>query len=253
MSGEFLSETLDYVRRQIAEVAVAAGRKSEDIRLVAVSKTRPSKAIRSAVNYGQLDFGENYVQEWKEKAGELTDVEGIQWHIVGALQSNKVRDIVNRAALIHSVDRTRILDEIAGRAESPQPVLIQVNIADEDQKAGCQPEMAINLVRHAIETGLTPPRGLMTVPPESEDPEDARQWFRALRELRDDIRAILEDEYPEAAADFTELSMGMSHDLKQAIEEGSTIVRIGTAIFGARPARSEFDDIYDAELQAELA
>jgi len=252
MSGEFLSETLDYVRRHIAEVAVAAGRSSEEIRLVAVSKTRPPKAIQSAMNYGQLDFAENYVQEWKTKAQELENNPELRWHIIGSLQSNKVRDVAGRAALIHSVDRTRIIDEIAGRTDTPQPILIQVNLADEDQKAGCQPEMALNLVRHAIETGLTPPHGLMMVPPESSDPEDARPWFRKLRELRDDIREVLEEEYPEFAPNFKELSMGMSHDLKQAIEEGATIVRIGTAIFGARPVKGAFEPPIEEELPAEM-
>lgn len=252
MSGEFLSETLEYVRRHIAEVAVAAGRSSEEIRLVAVSKTRPPKAIESAVNYGQLDFGENYVQEWQRKATDLREMTSIRWHIIGALQSNKVREVAGRAALIHSVDRVRIIDEIAGRTDEPQPILIQVNIADEEQKSGCPPEMAINLVRRAIETGLTPPLGLMTVPPESEDPEDARLWFRKLRELRDEIREILEEEYPDFAPQFKELSMGMSHDLKQAIEEGATIVRIGTAIFGARPARGAFELPVEDELPADM-
>lgn len=252
MSGEFLSETLDYVRRHIAEVAVAAGRSSEEIRLVAVSKTRPPKAIQSAVNYGQFDFGENYVQEWKTKANELENIPEIQWHIVGSLQANKVREVVGRAALIHSVDRTRIIDEIAGRADKPQPILIQVNLADEEQKAGCQPELAINLVRHAIETGLTPPHGLMMVPPESNDPESARPWFRKLRELRDEIRAVLDEEYPEFAPNFKELSMGMSHDLKQAVEEGATIVRIGTAIFGARPSKGAYELPIEEELPAEM-
>lgn len=238
MSGEFLSETLEYVRLRVADAAVSSGRLSSDVRLVAVSKTRPEKALRSAYGYGQLDFAENYVQEWATKADELADLPDLQWHFVGALQSNKVREIVNKVALIHSVDRAKLIDEIAGRAESPQPILIQVNIAGEAQKAGCTPDEALLLVRHAISTGLTPPMGLMTVPPESENPEDARPYFRALRALRDDIKQALVEDFPEAAEAFHELSMGMSHDLPQAIEEGATIVRIGTAIFGARPSKS---------------
>lgn len=252
MSGEFLSETLEYARRQIADVAVAAGRKSEEIRLVAVSKTRPPKAIESAISYGQVEFGENYVQEWCEKADALAAYPQIKWHIVGNLQSNKVREVVGRAALIHSVDRVRIIDEIAGRADEPQPILIQVNIADEEQKSGCRPEEAINLVRRAIDSGFTPPLGLMGVPPAAEDPEDSRIWFRKLRELRDEIREILEEEYPEFAPNFKELSMGMSHDLKQAIEEGATIVRIGTAIFGARPMKGAYERPIEDELPAEM-
>lgn len=238
MSGEFISETLEYVRRRIAEVAAASGRSSEEVRLVAVSKTRPAKALRSSVQYGQIDFAENYVQEWAEKSQELGDLPQIQWHFVGALQSNKVRELVNRVALIHSVDRAKLIDEIAGRAEHPQPILIQVNVAGEAQKGGCSPEEAFAVVRHAAATGMTPPMGLMTIPPEVEDPEMSRVWFRRLRELRDEIAIALADEFPEAAANFRELSMGMSHDMQQAIEEGATIVRVGTAIFGARPSRS---------------
>lgn len=237
MSGEFLSETLEYVRRRVAEAAVASGRSSEDVCLVAVSKTRPSKAVRSAHAYGQVDFAENYTQELSQKAEELNDIDGLRWHFVGGLQSNKVREIVNKVALIHSVDRAKLIDEIAGRADAPQPILIQVNIAGEPQKSGCLPEEALALVRHAVSTGLTPVKGLMAVPPDVEDPEEARQWFRKLRELRDEIRVDLEGDHPEAAAEFKELSMGMSHDLQQAIEEGATIVRIGTAIFGARPSK----------------
>ena len=237
MSGEFLSETLDYVRRRVAEAAVASGRSSGDICLVAVSKTRPPRALRSAFNYGQLDFAENYVQEWAEKFEEMGDLDGVRWHFVGGLQSNKVREIVNRVSLIHSVDRVKLIDEIAGRAEAPQPILIQVNIAGEPQKSGCLPEEALLLVRHALSTGLTPVLGLMAVPPDAEDPEDVRPWFRRVRELRDEIREALAEEFPEEMASFKELSMGMSHDLTQAIEEGATIVRVGTAIFGARPSK----------------
>lgn len=252
MSGASLNGTLKYVRRRVAELANDAGRSADDVRLIAVSKTRPAKAIRAAHKYEQIDFGENYVQEWQDKAEELKDLDDIQWHIIGPLQSNKVRYVVGKATVLHGVDRKKIVDEIAGRAEEPQAVIIQVNLAGESQKAGCSPEMTALLVRQAIDTGYVLPIGLMTVPPENEDPEAARPYFRKLRELRDEIRKMLDEEYPEFAPQFKELSMGMSHDMQQAIEEGATMVRIGTAIFGARPVRGSYNPPIEDELPSEL-
>lgn len=252
MSGASLKGTLEYVRRRVAELANDAGRNAEDVRLIAVSKTRPAKAIRAARRYEQIDFGENYVQEWRDKAEELKDLEDIQWHIIGSLQSNKVRYVVGKAAVIHGVDRRKIIDEIAGRAEQPQDIILQVNLSGEPQKSGCDPEMVEILVRHAIESEYAVPIGLMTIPPEDPDPEAARPYFRKLRELRDQIREMLEEEYPEYASRFKELSMGMSHDMQQAIEEGATMVRIGTAIFGARPVRGSYNPPIEEELPAEM-
>lgn len=252
MSGASLKGTLEYVRRTVAELANDAGRHADDVRLIAVSKTRPAKAIRAARRYGQIDFGENYVQEWQDKADELTDVDDIQWHIIGSLQSNKVRYVVGKAAVIHGVDRKKIIDEIAGRAEQPQSIILQVNLSGEPQKAGCDPEMTEILVRHAIESEYAVPIGLMTIPPENPDPEAARPYFRKLRELRDQISEMLEEEYPDFAPKFKELSMGMSHDMKQAIEEGATMVRIGTAIFGARPVRGSYSPPIEDELPQEM-
>lgn len=252
MSGASLKGTLEYVRRRVAELANDAGRHADDVRLIAVSKTRPAKAIRAARRYGQIDFGENYIQEWQDKSEELQDVEDIQWHVIGSLQSNKVRHVVGKAAVIHGVDRKKIIDEIAGRAEQPQPIIIQVNLSGEIQKSGCDPEMAEILVRHAIESEYAVPIGLMTIPPENPDPEAARPYFRKLRELRDAIREVLDEEYPDAAPQFKELSMGMSHDMQQAIEEGATMVRIGTAIFGARPVRGSYNPPLEDELPQEM-
>ncbi len=191
------------------------------VTLVAVSKTQPADAIREAFAAGQRDFGENYVQEWREKADALSDLEGLRWHFVGSLQTNKVKYLAGRVALVHTVDRIDLGREIAKRWERAggrARVLVEVNLGGEASKGGCRPGDAPDLVAGLRELPALEVAGLTCIPPPDDDP---RPHFRALRRLRD-------------ALGLAELSMGMSGDYPVAIEEGATIVRVGTAIFGER-------------------
>ncbi len=194
------------------------------VTLVAVSKAQPAAAIREAHAAGQRHFGENYVQEWRDKAQALADLGDLAWHFVGSLQTNKVKYLVGRVALVHTVDRLDLAREISRRsvqAGATTPVLVEVNVAAEPSKAGCAPAEVPALVAAARELPGLEVRGLMCIPPAEGDP---RAHFRALRALRERLA-------------LAELSMGMSADYRTAIEEGATIVRVGTAIFGERPAR----------------
>ena len=192
------------------------------VTLVAVSKTQPADAIREAYAAGQRHFGENYAQEWRAKAEQLTDLPELVWHFIGSVHTNKAKVLAGAVAWVHTVDRVELARELSKRCAqrgATLRVLLEVNIASEPQKAGCAPgdaELLANEVRSLPALEL---RGLMCVPPAEGDP---RPHFRALRELAAKLR-------------LPDLSMGMSGDWREAIEEGSTIVRIGTAIFGARP------------------
>ena len=203
---------LAQVNERIARAAARAGRDLRQIKLVAVSKTQPVSAIRAAIDAGHRIFGENYAQKLRDKAVELPDAE---WHFIGALQSNKVKMLAGKVALIHTCDRVSLAKELARRG--PQRVLLEVNVGREPQKAGVLPEDAPALLEQI--RGLVQVEGLMCIPPAEGDP---RRHFRALRELAEKLGV-------------KELSMGMSADYETAIEEGATIVRVGTAIFGARP------------------
>ncbi len=194
------------------------------VHLVAVSKRKPTSLIVEALEADCVDFGENYVQELADKAAELTSHELIRWHFIGHLQRNKVKLLLRaKPALVHGVDSERLLTEINKRAEAPVNVLLQVNVSGEASKSGCSPEDVRPLVEHASTLDNVRVRGLMTMPPPGDD-DVSRGCFRELRALAEDIgRDVLE-----------ELSMGMSADFELAIEEGATLVRVGTAIFGAR-------------------
>ena len=201
------------------------------MRLVAVSKTRPASELIEALAAGQRLFGENYVQELTEKARALSvDAE---WHFIGHLQSNKVRHIAGLVSMIHSVDRLSLATEIdrqwRERVGRPCDLLVQVNISGEATKSGTTADEAIRLVREISLLPNTKVCGLMTMPPFFDDPEGARPYFRQLREIADAIR---DEAIP--GVEMTELSMGMSGDFEVAIEEGATLVRVGTAIFGER-------------------
>jgi pyridoxal phosphate enzyme (YggS family) len=194
------------------------------VRLVAVSKTQPPEAIREAYAAGQRDFGENYAQEWRAKADALADLPDLVWHFVGGLQTNKAKMLAPRAAWIHTVDRLELARELAKRYAARGAVarvLLEVNVAREPQKSGCAPEEAPRLAEAVAGLAGLDLRGLMCIPPTEGDP---RRWFTELRELG-------------ARLGLAELSMGMSGDWREAIAEGATLVRIGTAIFGARPPR----------------
>jgi pyridoxal phosphate enzyme (YggS family) len=196
------------------------------VTLVAVTKTQPPEAIREAFAAGQRDFGENYAQEWRAKAEALADLPGLRWHFIGGLQTNKVKYLAGRVAYVHTVDRAELAEEISRRwvkSGGVARVLLEVDLGGEEQKAGCPPAALEPLLARVRTLPAVEVVGLTCIPPPAEDP---RPRFRELRALRDRLG-------------LTELSMGMSGDWPVAVEEGATMVRIGTAIFGARPPKRE--------------
>ena len=226
-----IADRLAGIRGRIAAAARTAGRDPSSIRLVAVSKTFPIEAVREAYMAGQRDFGENRVQEALQKIASGADLE-IRWHLLGHLQTNKIRKAAPAFSVIHSVDSVASLEKIdaaaADAGRSPE-LLIQVDLAGEATKSGVPPADVPQLFDAAGRCRAARVVGLMTLPPIPETPEDARPWFRRLRDLRDAwVAAGVQPSM------LTELSMGMSADFEVAIEEGSTMVRVGTAIFGSR-------------------
>ena len=223
-----IAQRLGEVRRRIAEACRRAGRDPSGVELLAVSKTFPVETIREAVEAGQSLFGENRVQEALEKIPALPD--SLRWHIIGHLQRNKVRKILPLVEAVHSIDSLRLAqhtDRLAAEAGLFPKIYLEVNVAGEASKHGFQPDD----LRAAMPDLLALPRleilGLMTVPPFVSDPEEARPWFQALRTLRDELSTAHDVPLPG-------LSMGMSGDFEVAIEEGATIVRVGSSIFGHR-------------------
>jgi pyridoxal phosphate enzyme (YggS family) len=220
------------IRQRIAAAAAAAGREPSSIRLVAVSKTFPIEAVREAWQAGQREFGENRVQEALQKIGAAADLE-IRWHLLGHLQTNKARKAAPAFATIQSVDSVELLEKLdraAAEAGVAAPeLLIQVDLAGEATKFGARPDEARRILDAAAQCTAARVTGLMTLPPVPDTPEDARPWFRRLRELRD---GWLAEGIPSGM--LRELSMGMSQDFEVGVEEGATIVRVGTAIFGSR-------------------
>jgi pyridoxal phosphate enzyme (YggS family) len=231
-SQDELKRRLEHVREQIAAAARRANRRPEDITLVAVSKTHPPKLIREAIAAGATDLGENRVQEADAKIAEVGPT-AARWHLIGHLQSNKARSAVELFDLIHSLDSASLahrLDRVCGEVKrNTLPVLIQVDLGKEATKTGAAESEVPEIVAAIKKTSALRLAGLMTLPPYFDDPEEARPFFRRLRELRDELRGqgAFEDQ-------GGELSMGMTHDFEVAIEEGATIVRVGTAIFGVR-------------------
>jgi pyridoxal phosphate enzyme (YggS family) len=229
-----IAENIAEVRERIEAAARRSGRSPEQVALMAVSKTHPVDRIREAYAAGLRLFGENRVQEFAGKAGALADLAGTEWHMIGHLQTNKASKAAELFSALDSVDSVKLADklDLAARTLGKElRVLIEINVGGEAAKTGLAPDS-----RELEEVLLAAPRlealefrGLMTVPPFTDDPEDARPYFRKLRELRD---AIAARKLPGASMDV--LSMGMSHDFEVAIEEGSTCVRVGTAIFGER-------------------
>lgn len=221
-----ITDGLAAVRERIARAEARAGRAAGSVTLVAVSKTKPPSAIREAYAAGQRVFGENYVQELVDKRRELRDLDGLSLHFIGHLQTNKAKDVVRASATIETVDSLRLASELAKRAANERvrvPVLLQVNVAREPQKSGCDPDALPALIAHVRALPSLALGGLMTIPPHDDDPERMRPHFATLRALR--------DRHLDADA---ALSMGMSADLEVAIGEGATHVRVGTAIFGER-------------------
>ena len=218
------------VRARIARAAGRAGRDPASIILVAVSKTFPADAVRAAADAGQIDFGENKVQEALRKMDATTDLP-IRWHLVGHLQSNKAKK-AGRFDVIHSMDSTALLakvDEAAAASGRRIDLLVQVDLAGEATKHGAREDELAAIFAAARDARDTSVVGLMLLPPAVEDPEQARPYFRSLREVRDRLVARGVD-----PAMLLHLSMGMSHDFEVAVEEGSTMVRVGTAVFGGR-------------------
>jgi pyridoxal phosphate enzyme (YggS family) len=226
-----LKENITSVQERIASAAERAGRSAGDITLIAVSKAHDAAEIEQAFEYGLRDFGENRVQELIKKHEQLST--RIHWHLVGHLQSNKAKYIAPFVHLVHSIDSIETAKELGKRAEQASrvvDVLIEVNIAHEPTKHGVLQDQADPLLCDILEnTTNLRVRGLMTVAPYEAYPENTRPYFRALRHLRDRIGS----RYPDLS-EFNQLSMGMTNDFEIAIEEGATIVRIGTAIFGER-------------------
>lgn len=228
-----LAERTQQVKEALAEAARAAGRKTEDVSLVAVSKLHPASDIRALAETGQVDFGENYVQEALGKQEELADLD-VRWHFIGGLQSNKAKFVAGNFALVHSVDSRKLANTLSNKAlarETVQDMLLQVNIAGEEQKSGISVESLPELADAVMEMDGVRLCGLMTMPPFFDEPERARPVFARLRQLRDELEGRLGISLPH-------LSMGMTGDFVPAVEEGATLVRIGTRIFGARPPRT---------------
>lgn len=225
-----VASALRDVSDRIAAAARASGREPADVRLVAVSKTHPAAAIREAYRAGQRDFGENYVQELVQKAEELSDLPDLRWHLIGHLQRNKAKQIAPLVSLLHTVDSLELAQELAKRLTPGRrlPVLIEVSIAGEEQKHGVDPSELGVLLDGVSAIPALELRGLMCVPPFTEDAALSRPHFERLRELR---------ERHGGPARLPELSMGMTHDLEHAVAAGATLVRVGTAIFGARPPK----------------
>ena len=232
-----LAARLSDVRERMARAARRAGRPPDAVRLIAVSKTCPASDVRAAAAAGQVDFGENRVQEALQKIEGTADLP-LRWHLIGHLQSNKARKAASSFACIHSIDGADLLeavDRAAADAGLSPEVLVQVDLAGEPTKHGAALDAVRGLVDAARRARAVRLAGLMLLPPFLEDPEAVRPYFRRIRELRDQLCG------GGVPPDLVrELSMGMSHDFEVAIEEGATIVRVGTAIFGprARPARA---------------
>jgi PLP dependent protein len=233
---ENIAENLERVRGRIAAACVRAGRPVESVRLLAVSKTHGPEAVRMAATGGQVLFAENRVQE---AAAKIPECPGhLQWHLIGHLQSNKAAPAARLFDWVHSVDSAKLLaalDQEAREGGRTLQVLVQVNVSGERSKSGLAPGAVPEVLALGSRLQNVQIRGLMTIPPLAEDPEKSRPFFRQLRELRDEKAAELQMDLPE-------LSMGMTHDLDVAIEEGATFVRVGTGIFGAREAPAKGAD-----------
>ena len=230
-----VTQNIAYLWQQIAHAAARVRRRPEEISLMAVSKTVDTDRIREAYAAGLRVFGENRVQEFADKAGHLHDLAGTEWHLIGHLQSNKAKKVAELFHGVDSMDSLQLAEKLNHAAEQAGKrldVLIEIKVSDEASKSGIpvgSPALD-ELLNGAAKLEHLQIRGLMAVPPFTEDPENARPFFRLLRDLRDQIAVR---RLPRIEMDV--LSMGMSHDFEIAIEEGSTCVRVGTAIFGARP------------------
>ena len=234
---------VDEVRQRIAEALARAGRRAEEVLLLAVTKTASVSQIREAIALGLCDLGENRVQNLQQRLGSLAEMlpagqagDSIRWHMIGHLQRNKVRDVIGHVVMVHSVDSLRLAEEIdalAGKAQRKVPILLQVNASEEPQKQGCPIGDAPALAEALAGKGGLELRGLMTMAELTGDAGRVRRAFVRTRELFELLRSRL------GSPIFRELSMGMSHDFESAIAEGATIVRIGSALFGEASPQSQ--------------
>jgi pyridoxal phosphate enzyme (YggS family) len=225
-----IRSNIEEITKRISAAAERSGRDPSEILLLAISKTMPAQPIAAAFEAGQVHFGENRVQEAREKIPGLPD--GIVWHMVGHLQTNKAKYCPELFQWIHSIDSVPLAAEVARRYREKGKTcraLVQVSVSGEEAKFGCDPEETTKILSSLLEQEGVVPAGLMTMPPFDLDPETARPYFQALRDLRD---TLVSEGFPEE--NLKELSMGMTGDFEVAVEEGATIVRIGTAIFGPR-------------------
>lgn len=223
-----MAENLAAIQRRIASACERVGRNPESVKLVAVAKGVPAQRLSGLIAAGHARIGESYVQEFlshREAVGEQA-----QWHFIGRIQSNKIKYLVGRTGLVHSVDRAKLLDEFERRAAAAGVTvdcLLEVNVGDEDSKGGTSTDAALGLLRHALGLAHVRVHGLMAIPPFLDEAEAMRPYHRRLASLRDELQAACGVALPE-------LSMGMSLDLEVAIEEGATLVRVGTDLFGPR-------------------
>lgn len=230
-----VSESLNAARQRLAQALRDASRPADDARLLAVSKTKPVVLIREAYACGQREFGENYLQEALDKQAELADLDDIVWHFIGPLQSNKTRDVAERFDWVHSLDRAKVAHRLSRQRPSalgPLNVCLQVNVSGEASKSGVAPQALDALADEVAALPNLCLRGLMTIPAPASDRAAQRQPLARLRQLQEALRQRL----PQAPLDT--LSMGMSDDLEAAVLEGATLVRLGSAIFGARTPRA---------------
>ena len=217
-----VAEQLTRVRERMAEACRRAGRSPDEVTLVGVSKGMPAQAVAEAYAAGLQDMGENRVQEAADKIEALA-AQGVRprWHLVGHLQTNKAKTVTGLFAILHSVDSVRLAQALSRRAREPLPILLEVNVAQEASKFGFTPQEVASALRSIVDLPNLDVRGLMTVAPQTDQPESVRPVFQRLRKLRDELG-------------LRELSMGMTNDFEVAIEEGATMVRVGRAIFGER-------------------
>ncbi len=225
-----IAENIRFIQAEKEEAAVRSGRKAEDVILCAVTKNHTAAEINEAIDAGITDIGENRVQEILDK---YENVKSVNWHMIGHLQTNKVKYIIDKVCMIHSVDSLKLAEEINKRAAQHgivMDILVEVNVAQDEAKFGVDVESTEHLVREILDKCESiRVRGLMTIAPFEEDPENVRGYFRCMKELYDKLSEI-----NNPALDFRYLSMGMSNDRVVAVEEGSTMIRVGTAIFGER-------------------
>ena len=229
-----IADNVKRVRTRMRQAAKRAGRDPMSVRLVAAGKTVDTARIRAAIAAGVTILGENYLQETRQKLGQIGRAD-VEWHLIGPLQRNKVRYVFDLFDMMHSLDRLELAEEINRRAERlgrRLPVLLEVNVGGEASKSGWTPAGLLHDIRQLANLPHIKVRGLMTIPPPTPQPQEARPFFRQLRQLRD---RLAQEGYD--GMTFDELSMGMTADYEVAIEEGATLVRVGTAIFGPRPER----------------